>query len=156
MTCLPIAVQGVLWEFAGPMQLSDMIQEAFTFQDDWFDEIGPKLIGNDEEEIYCRLKIRNEATFYWHLILEMEHADWECSLSLRFQSLEKIVAFEPRLRALLPAAVDFPTPMLALADEEWEHLLGMDGMSEFEDWVSLSTRAEFLQELKDFEEGAQS
>ena len=72
MTCLPTAVQGILWEFAGPMQLSDMIQEAFTFQDDWFDEIGPKLIGNDEEEIYCRLKIRNEAHFYWTLILEME------------------------------------------------------------------------------------
>ena len=65
-----------------------------------------------------------------------------------------MVDFEPRLRALLPAAVDFPTPMLALADEEWEHLLGMDGMSEYEDWASLSTRAEFLQELKDFEEGA--
>ena len=152
MTCLPTAVQGILWEFAGPWTLRNLMHEAFTSEVDWFEEIEPLLLGNDHETLYVGLTLRNKSEIAWNFDLQMEHDDWTVRMELSFSSLEKMMDFEPRFRTLAPPAVDFPTPMLALPDEEWEHLVGMEDMADHRDWVTLSSRAEFLQRLREMQE----
>ena len=65
------------------------------------------------------------------------------------------MAVEPLLRDLMPARVVLPTPILALPDEEWEHLVGMEDMADHRDWVTRSSRANFLMHLKKMKEWVQ-
>ena len=174
MTCLPTDVQGILWEFAGPWTLRSLIHEAFNSQVDWFDEIEPGVVqydqqqfgpdADDDMETVISLKVRSFPNCWspgetWRMDWSVETCNgarsWRADYGLNFPTLEELLEFEPLLRDLLPARVVLPTPILALPEEEWEHLVGMEDMADRRDWVTLSSRANFLQGLKQMKEGAE-
>ena len=170
MTCLPTAVQGILWEFAGPWTLRNLMHEAFTSERDWFEEIDPFVIqsyqqqfgpdADEDMETCITLKVKciphawgpqNDWRMFWNVCCP----GCRCDYTMTFHSLEEMMDFEPYFREFLPARVLLPTPVLARPEEEWEHLLDLEDMAVHEDWVTLSSRASFLQGLKEMKEGAQ-
>ena len=160
MTCLPTDVQGILWEFAGPWTLREEIQPGLVVSNE--QQFLPDA--DDAMETTIAVRVTSFPNVWgpgetWRMDWSVESCNgarsWRADYVLNFPTLEELLEFEPLLRDLLPARVVLPTPVLALPDEEWEHLLGMEDMAVFEDWVTRSTRANFLQGLKQMQEGAE-